>query len=300
MGICASEPATPEEQQGICKAMAKEMMLISVNPALGRCDQIKVTMPPAFDQMGKASADLKKMAEESKNKPEASQAEAEELWRVNGGIMGMLGIPHRFVTAGVESAANLAMDGVSAGLVAAADVLDKASKEIEGPMSTIGKDICAAKKEEISKVLCKYIVESKIEGAVELCKGPPDTAISDYLVGQASKHITTQLMGVVGEVIDGHQAIEAWRAAIYQYNAAIEQVGKLKMGWKMGYIVFDINKYICEQTVLGLAKEMGKDEAEVRKNPTDKANNHKVIFFKVFNGDQLTKSDYKTVCLEIP
>jgi len=179
-------------------------------------------------------------------------------------------------------------------LNAAADLLDKTIAGVEEPISTIGQDIVAVKKDDIAKVMSNHIVTSKVDGAVELCKGP-ENAISDYIVTKASRHVTTQLLLVIDEVLNDHKGIKAWDVAIVQYNQVIESVAALNISHKIVLkpIQLDMKDYICEQTVLAIGKEMGKEEAKIRQSPQGKSSDHPDIFFRVFNGDKLMQKDVK-------
>jgi len=211
-------------------------------------------------------------------------------------MMGMLNKGLAMAEKAMETVGDAVGQGFAVGFNSAADVLDNAVQGVEKPMSTIGADLITAKRAELIKVLSNHIVSAKVDTAFDLCQGP-NTAISEYIIGQASGNLSRQLMTVVGVFIADHDTIKMWDAAIGKYNKAIEAVNAAGMADKLQLkgIQLDIKEYICEQAVLGLCEQMAAEETKVRAAPQGKATRSPAVFFKVFNKDKLMQSDYKTV-----
>jgi len=211
-------------------------------------------------------------------------------------MLGMLNSAADMVQKGMEKVAEVGAGVTSAGLLAAADVLDKAIAAVEDPMADVGKDVVTSKKEAVSKVFSNHIVSAAVDKAEEKCKGPSN-AITDYLINKASGHIVSQLLTEVDAALTDHKGIVAWGKAIEQYNKAVEKIASFKLPTKVELkpIELNIKQYICEKTVESLATMMAEEEAKNRAEPEGKASNHPSVFIKVFKGEKLTYGDYKTV-----
>lgn len=298
MGCGASKkPATPEEQQEICKQMAKEMMIICIGPALEKAENIKIKLPSDFDKMKKADEKLRSLANDLRNgKGEEGEKKEEEKGGMLGSMMGMAKKAVDAVQEGGAAAAATALDGVASGL-------EKAINGIEEPMTDIGKDIVKEKKEELREVLAAHIRNAKVEEAVALCGGPPDrlpNAISTYLLQQAAHSIATELLSVVKGYIDQHKAIKLWDEAINQYNGAVAKVQSVGLSEKLNLegIKLDIKEHICVETILCFAQIMAETEEMMRGDPNKAfglCKFHPGVFWKVFQKEKLLVSDYKLI-----
>lgn len=318
-GVFKPALASPEEREFICNHMAKEMMTVSIPPALVRAKTtIEIKLPPDFDRMKKAIAELRQSsanlkssggdeqpaAEEQPAQTDATdgggEQETEQKQSGGGGFGGMLaaGLSKAKEAAGavVDKVSSVASTGIASGLDAVADLLDDKLAKVEEPMSKIGQNLVENREEQIKKVLSNCIVGTKVENASELCKGP-NTALSDFFIAKSATSIARQLEAVVADYIKEHAAIKAWEAAINQYNSAIEKILALhptiSQTLALKGISLNIQEYVCEQTVRGMAVRMGEEEVKIREDPFGKCANHMETFSKVFKQQPLNRNDYK-------
>mmetsp|Transcript_36805 Transcript_36805/g.55576 ORF Transcript_36805/g.55576 Transcript_36805/m.55576 type:complete len:292 (+) Transcript_36805:141-1016(+) len=288
MGCIVTKEASEEQRQEICKEAAKEMATLCLEPAASRADKIIVKLPPDFEKMKEVREKLLKLQEDATSgKPgEGDNAKSSG----GGGIMGM-------ITKGLEKVGDAIGDTVAASFGALAEMMEASIKGLEGPMAEIAKDLIAAKKTEILKVLSNAIVSSGVENAEVLCRGESKTAISEHFVQKSAISLGKQLLPDCGEFIKQHKAIQAWNAAVVAYNKAVEKLKAAGLAdkFKLEGIDGDIKQYICEQTVLGLGAQMGDEETKVREDPRGKPVRYPQIFTKVFTKHKLLESDWRQV-----
>jgi len=304
----SAKPATPEEKQEICKVMAKDMADMCVEEAMNDPAQMSIKAPPDLDTIREASQSLKDLAEEVKAKVAELTADGEEepaepaSGGMLGGMMNMLGQAADVVQDGLGVVANLGAKGIAGGLVKMAEGLDATIAGVEEPMTTIGKDIAAAKKTEITDLVKQYIKGGQVPKAEELCMTGDNDAITKSLILAASDDISGKLKDPVEDAIKEHTAIKAWDACIENYNAMCTKLGEMKDSIKAKVeseklddfcpspMEFDIKVYICQQTALEVGRLMGVAEARRRAAPQNMGS-YPDIFLKVFRTDKTEERD---------
>lgn len=290
----------------------KEMLLLCATMAMERADDIKVQSPPAIAQMRQHAAELRNQGDKAKADLAGGAAadaaetaagdEAAAQPAGGGGLMGMMG--------GVMAkAGELAGKGIDVVCKGIADGMDKAVDAIEAPLTTVGKTIVTAKKEEIKQCMLKLInsldVTAKGGKATNLCRGAephgaaeyaacPSNSLSAFLVSKVAGDIEAELMSAVGDAVKATAAVKAWNDAITLHNTLVGKMEEMKMA-KPDPIEFDLPKYIVAQTVAGILDVMGKEEAEVRRDSAKERMmkpEHPVTFSKVFSSASLDPAVY--------
>lgn len=327
MGGCCSKskPATQEEMQIICKAAAKEMMTIfCIDDALKDPSQILIQVPPVLEDIRKTRDDLRKTAEELNNKvsddpaednaepaePPKEEAPTSGLGGFMAGAMGAISKVKEQVQdlaeQGLEKAVELGSKGSAAALTQLATTLDEAVAKVEEPMQSIAKDVVTAVKPDVEKYLKDFVKEANMGGAVALCQGGEETAISKALVNDQVDDLTAKLRPIVEAQIQKHAGLKAWDTAIDTYNKGIDGMkGILEKAKEFAAskqvelpeintpspIKLDIEEYICKSIVLELGRLMGEAETKHRAEPD--VGGASDIFIKVFKKEELTHEDYK-------
>merc|ERR1712154_684157 len=129
----------------------------------------------------------------------------------------------------------------------------------------------------------------QVPNAVELCLGKDLQAISKNLFTQATKEkLATMLLPVIKEPMGKHKGMEGWKKCITHYNAVCDQLAGLLKQCELpaskivpAKIEFNMEGYICAETVNDLARIMGIAEEKHRMSPANKGE-YSDIFEKVF------------------
>mmetsp|Transcript_81566 Transcript_81566/g.205236 ORF Transcript_81566/g.205236 Transcript_81566/m.205236 type:complete len:321 (-) Transcript_81566:206-1168(-) len=313
MGCCGSKLANKDQREFICKKMSKEMMLQSVPAVLKQSDEIKIPLPPAFDNMKNAHAKLLELADESTKKPE--EAKTTEETQENGDGEAAANAPDEqgekkkenvfekgigMFGKGIQKASDMVAgavgEGAAAGFKLAASALDAPISSVESRLSTVAKEMLKSEEvvKKVSKVFSSHIVTAAVDGAEEKCQGVPNNrAVSDYLINKSKQHLVTQLKSEIGDAIKASSGIQAWDDAINTYNSATETLKKANV--EIQPIQLDIKEYICQCTVDSLADMMGKYEENLRQNLDHIPNSvdHPDVFAKAFSDtSSLLKAEY--------
>jgi len=299
MGCTGSKPATPEECEVICAHMGKVMLTICIDPALNQVDKIKVPLPSDFDNVKKAVDQLKDMAARAGADKADGEAEKAPEEAKTGGMGGLMNKASQIASQAADAVAGAAAAGTSAGLNAIASSLEKSIAAFEEPMAKIAKDVIAAKREDIVRILKAHINDTKFScDAVSLCKGPAN-ALSEDMIVKGAPDMGKQFVNSVDEFLTQSAVVHAWNKMIGVYNDAVN-VGKQVAGDKLPLkgIQLNIKEYIEENIFVGIGKEIGEIEAEIRAKPENQAVSNPMVFAAVFRGVVLTAADHKAVVQE--
>lgn len=296
MGCGASVKAcTEEEAKAVCIAMSKEVMKDSVKYAMCEAtEEIKLVAPEQVSKMRKDIAELRSTADKAKDG-------GEEKPEGGGGMLGAIGGMVKSAADTVQGAAGSVM-GMA--LNAIADKLEEAIDKLDASFTDIGKDIVKKKQEEALKVFFLYIGNMKILiDPIGLVRGEkpfkqeqydaaPKDACSKCLMDRVDSSLTFQLLGAVGEAIEEHTAVKAWRDAINNYNSGADQINGLGSDLKITKIELNIEEYICEQVIKEILRLMQIKEAQMRKNPEASGTQYPEVFQVVFSGQRIMKPTY--------
>lgn len=287
---------TEEEAKAVCIAMSKEVMKDSVKYAMYEAiEEIKLVAPEAVSKMRNDVAELRGAADKAKD------TGGEEKQEGGGGMMGAIG---GMVKSAVDTVQGAAGSVVGMALNAIADKLEASLDSLDASFTDIGKDIVKKKQEEALKVFYLYIGNMKILiDPIGLVRGEkpftqkeydaaPKDACSKCLMDRVDKSLTFQLVGVVGEAINEHTAVKAWRDAITSYNSGAEKINSMGLELKITPIELNIEEYICEQVIKEILRLMQIKEAQMRKNPEASGTQYPEVFQVVFSGQRIMKPIY--------
>jgi len=306
---------TAEEKAEMCKDSGAEMMTLCLPPTMERSGEVTVTAPPDIAKLRETAVKLREQAAAAKAKEEANPPPAEEKAEAageekKGGMFGgMMGMVNKGLEAvgdaaeAADKAVNKAAGAVmSTVLSSAADLLDKGVDKVESPLTAVGKETVADKKEAIQKVLTVRIngLKTNDEDPVKLCRGEEPHGGAQYKecpTDSLSKHVImkgdlkSELREAVQDNVNDHASVKNWKALIDQYNKAASYCAEHNLT-KLDPIQLDLVDHILSEIIQSLAKIMGEEEAKLRASSFGTKAVFAQTFAKVFSEETLTQPMY--------
>jgi len=313
--------------------MSKEMMKICVVYALEHKDDVKIA--PPSDQLNKLRKTVEDLRNFSKDAPPgddgddageendgaaaAPAAGATEEEKKKGGLGGALSKGMGMAKGAADKAMGAGKKVTGKVLNVVADGLAQSLNEIEGPFTTVGKDVIGSKAPEIQKVFEHYIggiadgtikFGGVFEDPVSLVRGahPHGEAefaaakangITENMMDKVDVHLAAEFLEKVREEIQKHATVKNWGATIDKYNAAAEKVEQLGKGLKLSPIDFDMDMYITVQIIIEIQRLMGVREGEVRQDPKGKSTTFPETFEIMFSGQPFTDVTYNKFVTQV-
>lgn len=318
-GASVARPVTPEEFKEICDIGAREMEILCVQRAMGKAEEVKVPAPNCVDKHKANAEKLRAAAEAAREKMtdlldnDLASGLLDSAQNLVGGskggllgkMFGMASMAAGMADKATELTGQAAGAAVGGALEGLAKALDAAIAAIEKPFTEVGKDIVSNKYNEILQVYADFINNYKFADSRALCRGAepygPDEyaacagdAISASLCAASVQDLAKLLLPIVQSEIDKHAVTKAWDLVIETTNKAYDFIRQYAVLEQFGLekTDLDINIHIVTNTILGLGDLMGKEEAEIRKNPANLSRAPET-FAAVFSGIQLNENHYK-------
>lgn len=276
MGCIGSKPASPSEQNEMCKEACKSVMTTIVPQALASGSQVTITAPEKeLASIRKMATDLRAAATEAKTKmAEAGHTATGKVGSIaasTGGAVGsLLTKAVNAVDSVVDKTAAIAGGGLEHALTALADGLDNQLKSLDDKFATIGKEILENKKENITAVYSEQITACSFDQAPSLCQGQGSDAITAAFHVQMRQALAEKMSPIVKEAAASGLAA-AWNSAVDKVNSANEKLGSTEWGakYKQAPITLDFNKFVADQMVTKLETVLSQKERDLRSSPPD-------------------------------
>lgn len=304
-------PCTPEQMAELCMLGCKEMEILCVRDAMAKKEEVVVKAPDAVSKFRNNANKLREAAlwanghiEELCGSDKAQNMVGDQ--EKNGMIGSMVGFMAQAADAVVGMVGATAGAIVEKSLNGMASGIDSAVDAIEDPFTKVGKDILAAKEEELLKVYAEYINKYKFDNPTQLVRGEepygpeqyqacPGDSISKALSDASVEALAAELLPIVQPAINEHSVTKAWNSCLHKTKAAHDKISEYKDLETFGIEKpdLDINIYIVTETIVGLGELMAKAEAENRASPAGKSR-IPATFEVVFSGTPLHKGHYSS------
>jgi len=276
MGCGQSKPATPEEEQEICKVNGKDMCSLCLKVVLEHTDKIDVQVPSQMDQVRDAfKVKLDEMKAARAEAGGGEDAAAEEGAAEGGdGAGGMLGQAMGWLSKAADEAnkvlvkaGDMTEDVLLKAMEEALKAMDAAIAKINEPLKSVGQDIFATHKVKIIKSMKEHIDKMDFPEARQktVDGGPTDCTAFAWTDTSAIVKVLRETEGIE-DAIKKQKAVEAWDTFGKQYNLLKEQFATVV---ELPPCDLDMTTYICEQTIATIGKMMNTEEEAFRKNPNN-------------------------------
>jgi len=302
MGCGQSKPATPEEEQEICKVNGKDMCYLCLRVALEHTDKIDIDVPSDMDKVRDAfKTKLDEMKAEKAAAGGGDEAAAEEApaeaaaegGGMLGKAMGWLNQAADVASEVMTKACDMSEDVLLKAMEEALKAMDAAIAKMKEPLKSVGQDIFAANKDNIIKSMKEHIdkMDFPEARAKTVTGGPTDCTAFAWKDTSAVVKVLRETEGIE-DAIKKQKAVDAWDKFGKQYNSLKEQFASVV---ELPACDLDMPTYICEQTIATIGKMMNTEEEAFRKNPNrddikkDVEAEFPDIFEKVFTMERLNK-----------